>query len=88
MDRTTPPKEDKVGTSSTEPPTAQALVVRSKSEAPDDNLGDDDPDFLNAAVVGTEITCRTSSQLQMCWPDLGKPDYLVWDFGWSSFHAP
>jgi hypothetical protein len=63
MDRTTPPKEDKVGTSSTEAPTAQALVARLKSKAPDDDLGGDAPDLLNVVVVGSEIACRTSSQL-------------------------
>jgi hypothetical protein len=45
---------------------AQALVARPESEAPDDNLGDDDPDLLNATVVGSEIACQTSSRLQMC----------------------
>jgi hypothetical protein len=29
-----------------------------------------------------------SSELQMCWPDLGKLDCPVWDSGWSGFHAP
>jgi hypothetical protein len=29
-----------------------------------------------------------SSQLQRCWPNLGKLDYLLWDSGWSSFCAP
>jgi hypothetical protein len=63
MDRTTPPKEDKVGTSSAEAPTAQALVARPESEAPDDNLGDDNLNLLNFVVVGSEIACRTSSLL-------------------------
>jgi hypothetical protein len=66
MDRTTPPKEDTVGTSSAKAPMAQALVARPESEAPDDNLGDDDPDLLNATVVGSEIACQVSSRLQMC----------------------
>jgi hypothetical protein len=88
MDRTTPPKEDKVDTSSAEVPTAQALVARSESKAPDDNLGDNDPNLLNFAIVGFEIACRMSSQLQMCWPDSGKPDCPVWDSGWSSFCGP
>jgi hypothetical protein len=63
MDRATPPKEDKVDISSTEVPTAQALVTLLESKAPDDNLGDDDPDLLNFAAVGFEITCRMSSRL-------------------------
>jgi hypothetical protein len=82
MDRTTPPKDDKVGTSSAEPPMAQALVARPESEAPDDNLGGDTPVLLNAAVVvGSEIACRMSSRLQMCWPGSGKSDCPIWDFG-------
>jgi hypothetical protein len=55
MDRATPPKEDKVDTSLTDVPTAQALVARPESKAPDDNLGDNDPDLLNFATVGSEI---------------------------------
>jgi hypothetical protein len=88
MDRTTQPKEDKVRTSSMEAPTAQALVARPESEAPDDNLGGDAPVLLNAAVMGFKIACRMSSQLQMCWPDSGKPDCLVWDSRWYGFCAP
>jgi hypothetical protein len=42
MDCTTPPKEDKADISSIEAPTAQALVARLRSKAPDDNLGDND----------------------------------------------
>jgi hypothetical protein len=61
MDCTTPPKEDKVGTSSAEAPTAQALVVQPESEASDDNLGDNTPVLLNVVVVGSEIACRVSS---------------------------
>jgi hypothetical protein len=56
-------KEDKVDTSSVEVPTAPALVARSKSKAPDDNLGDDNPDLLNFAAVGSEIDCQMSSRL-------------------------
>jgi hypothetical protein len=63
MDRTTLPKEDKVGTSSAEAPTAQALVTRLESEALNDNLGGDAPVLLNVAIVGSEIACQTSSQL-------------------------
>jgi hypothetical protein len=63
MDRTTPPKEDKVGTSSAEAPTAQALVARLKSEASDDNLGGDTPVLLNVVVVGYEITCCRCASL-------------------------
>jgi hypothetical protein len=74
MDHTNPPKEDKVGISSRRPPKAQTLVARSKSEAPDDNLGDDDPDLLNFTVVRIEIACPTSSLLQTYCPDSGKLD--------------
>jgi hypothetical protein len=88
MDRTTLSKEDKVGTSLAEAPTTQALVARLESEVSDDNLGGDALVLLNAAIVGSEIACRTSSQLQMCWHDSGKLDYPIWDSGWSSFHAP
>jgi hypothetical protein len=88
MDHTTPPKEDKVGTLSAEAPTTQALVAQPKSEVLDDNLGGDAPDLLNNVVVGSEIACRMSSRLQMCWPDSRKLDCLVWDFGSSDFHAP
>jgi hypothetical protein len=55
--RTTLSKEDKVGTSLAEAPMAQALVARPKSQVPDDNLGDDNSDLLNFAVVGSEIAC-------------------------------
>jgi hypothetical protein len=85
---TTPPKEDKVDTSSVEVPAAQALVARSGSKAPDDNLAIDDLDLLNFAAVESEIVCWTSSQLQRSWPDSGKLDCLVWYFGWSVFCAP
>jgi hypothetical protein len=61
MVRTTLPKGDKVGTPSAEAPTAQALVARSGSKAPNDNLADDDPDLLNFDAVDSEIVCRTSS---------------------------
>jgi hypothetical protein len=63
MKRTTPPREDKAGTSSAEVPMAQALVARPESKALNDNLGDDDPDLLNFAAVGSEIFCWTSSRL-------------------------
>jgi hypothetical protein len=88
VDRTTLPKEGKVDTSSAEAPTAQASVARPESKASDGNFGDDAPDLLNVAVVGSEIACQMSSQLQMRWPDSGKPDCPVWGFGWSGFHAP
>jgi hypothetical protein len=61
MVRTTPPKVDKAGTSSVEVPTAQALVARPGSKAPDDNLADDVPDLLNITVAESEIICRMSS---------------------------
>jgi hypothetical protein len=88
MDRTTPPKEDKVGISSAEGPTAHAFVAQPDSEEPDDNLGDDDPDLLNFTVVGSKITCRMSSYLHTYWLDSGKLDCPIWDFGWSSFCSP
>jgi hypothetical protein len=47
MDRTTPPMVDKVDTSSTEAPMAQALVARSGSKTLYDASVDDDPDLLN-----------------------------------------
>jgi hypothetical protein len=58
MVRTTLPKVDKVGTSSAEVPTAQALVAR-----PDDNPADDDPGLLNITAVESEIICWMSSRL-------------------------
>jgi hypothetical protein len=85
---TTPLKEDKVGTSSTEAPTVQALVARLRSNASDDNLANDDPNLLNFDVVDYEINCRTSSQLHRCWLDSGKLNCLVWYFGWFGFHTP
>jgi hypothetical protein len=88
MVHTTPPKEDKAGTSSTEAVTAQALVVRPRSKALDDCLANNDPDLLNFATVESEIVYRMSSRLQDCWLDSGKPDCPVWHSGWSSFHAP
>jgi hypothetical protein len=81
-------KEGKVDTSSAEVPTAPVLVARPKSKAPNDNLGDDNPDLLNFAVVGSEISCQTSSRLQSYWPDSGKLDCPIWDSGWSNFHTP
>jgi hypothetical protein len=64
MVRTTLSKEDKMCTSSTEPPTAQALVARSGSKASNDNLADNDPDLLNFDEAKSEIVCRMSSRLQ------------------------
>jgi hypothetical protein len=57
MARTTPPKEGKVDTSLAEPPppTAQALVTRSRSKVQDDNLADDDPDLLNFDTAGQRL---------------------------------
>jgi hypothetical protein len=60
---TTPPKEDKVDTSSVEVPTAQALVARRRNKVSDDNLADDNPDLLNFAASGSKIICQTTSQL-------------------------
>jgi hypothetical protein len=77
MVHTTLPKEDNMGTSSVEAPTTQALVARLESKAPDDNLGDDDPDFLNFDAAESETICQTNSRLQRCWLDSGKSDYPV-----------
>jgi hypothetical protein len=57
------PKEDKVDTSSAEVPTAQALVARLGSKAPDDNLVDNNLGLLNFAVVESEIVCQTRFRL-------------------------
>jgi hypothetical protein len=70
--RTTPPKEDKVGTSSVEPPTAQTLAAQSRSKVPDDTLADDAPELLNFDAEEFEIVCQMSSRLQSCWPDSGN----------------
>jgi hypothetical protein len=88
MLHTTLPKVDKMGTSSAEVPTAQALVARPGSKAVDGNPADNDTDHLNFTTAEFEIICQTCSRLQMCWPDLGKLDCLVWYFGWSSFNDP
>jgi hypothetical protein len=45
--RTSPPKVDKVGTSSMKIPMVWALVTQLGSEAPNDSPIDDDPDLLN-----------------------------------------
>jgi hypothetical protein len=87
MVHTSPPKEDKVGTTSAEATTAEALVARPESKALDDNLADDDPDLLNFYTAESKIICRMSSQLQRCWLDLGKPECPVWYSGWSSFRT-
>jgi hypothetical protein len=62
-DRTTLPKEDKVGISSTEAPMAHALVARPGSKALDDTLIDDDPNLLIFGAVESKIVCRMSSRL-------------------------
>jgi hypothetical protein len=64
MVRTTPPKKNKVDTSSVEAPTAQTLVTQLGSKASDDNLTDVDPDLLNFAATESEIVCWMNSQLQ------------------------
>jgi hypothetical protein len=63
MVRTTPPKEDKVDTSSAEVTMGQALAARLGSKAPNNNMAGDDPDLLNFDVVESEIICWTSSRL-------------------------
>jgi hypothetical protein len=85
---TTPPKEDKVDTSSAEAPMAQTLVVRLGSKALDDNLVDDDLNLLNFITVESEIVCQMSFRLQKYWPNSGKPDCPIWYSGWSGFHGP
>jgi hypothetical protein len=60
---TTLSKEDKVGTSPVEAPTAQTLVARPGSRALNDALADDAPDLLTFGAVESEIICRTSSRL-------------------------
>jgi hypothetical protein len=55
MVRTTLLKVDKVGISSVEVPTAQALVAQSGSKALDNNLTDDDPGLLNFTTAESEI---------------------------------
>jgi hypothetical protein len=57
MVHTTSTKENKVGTSSSECPMAQALVARSRSKAPDHTLANDDPDLLTFGAVESEIVC-------------------------------
>jgi hypothetical protein len=82
--RTTPPKEDKVDTSSVEVPIIQALVAQPGSKTSDDNLADDDPDLLNFVAMGSEIICQMSSWLQTCWPYSGKldcPVFMTHDVG-------
>jgi hypothetical protein len=53
MVRATLSKVDKADTSSVEAPTAQALVARPESKAPDDTPFDDDPNFLNFIVAAS-----------------------------------
>jgi hypothetical protein len=66
MVRTTPPKKDKVGTSSAEAPMAQALVARPGSKVSYDTLADDDLELLNFGVAESEIICWMSSRLWSC----------------------
>jgi hypothetical protein len=51
MGCTTLPKVDKVDTSSAKAPTAQALVARLRSKAPDDAPVDNDLNLLNFIVA-------------------------------------
>jgi hypothetical protein len=60
MVHSTLPKVDKAGTLSVDVPTAQALVARPGSKAPDGNLANDDPGLLNFAAAESEIICRMS----------------------------
>jgi hypothetical protein len=63
MVHTTPPKADKVDTSSAKVLTAQALVARSGSKAPDDNLADDNLDLLNFTTVESDVTPHVTETL-------------------------
>jgi hypothetical protein len=63
MVRTNLPKEGKVGTSSVEAPTTQALQARPRSKVRDDSLIEDNPDLLNFDALESEIVCRMSSRL-------------------------
>jgi hypothetical protein len=63
MVRTTLPKVDKAGASSTEVPTAQALVAWPRNKVPNDNLADDDFGLLNFTTVDSYIVCWMSSRL-------------------------
>jgi hypothetical protein len=63
MIRTTLPKEEKLGTSSAEAPTAKAMVVRPGSKALDDNLANDNPDLLNFDAAESKIICWMISRL-------------------------
>jgi hypothetical protein len=85
---TTPPKEDKVDTSSVEAPMAQALVAQPRSKAPDDNLSDADLSLLNFNTAESEIICQIRSWLWRCWPNSGKLVCPVSYSGWSGFHDP
>jgi hypothetical protein len=60
MAHTTLSKEDKVGTSSTEAPMAQALVAQSGSKTSDAPPVDDDSKLLNFISAVPWIGCRTS----------------------------
>jgi hypothetical protein len=55
MVRMTPPKEDKVDTSSAEATMAQAIVAQLGSKAPGDNLVDTDLSLLNFGVAESKI---------------------------------
>jgi hypothetical protein len=57
MDRTTLSKVDKADISSTEAPTAQVLVTRSRSKMLDDISIDDDLDLLNFVTAVFYIGC-------------------------------
>jgi hypothetical protein len=53
---TTPPKVDKMDTSSADSPTTRALVDRPGSKAPNDNPRNEDPTLLNFTAVAFWIT--------------------------------
>jgi hypothetical protein len=66
MVHTTPPMEDKAGTSSAEAPMTRALVVRLESKVPHDTLAGNNLHLLNFAMVEPEIVCQMSSRLENC----------------------
>jgi hypothetical protein len=77
MDRTTLSKVDKANTSSAEAPTAQALMTRSGSKAPDDAPTDDDPNLLNFVTSVSWIDRRMIFLPQKYWPNPEKSDAPV-----------
>jgi hypothetical protein len=63
-------------------------VTRLGSKVPNYDPIDDDAKLLNFVTTVPWIGCWMSFLLQKYWPDPGKPDGLVWETRWSSFHDP